>query len=233
MQLPGTARQANLGSHCLGFTPYNLKGTQILPLGHSPVIYQQSEILTTTSSREVWWSKPRWSKWHSPTCAMSLLTSEGWYLCIYDICMKLLPWLWMFQHWIAVGGEEQQKWASELVVSSVFFLFAPKPWGFMIQFDERAHVSNGLVKNQQRDNELLVAILSIILSGVTLILIWSGSEIFGKKTDLPILDTPQNLTGRPWKMMVARLPSFGKASVQRRTVRLPGRNWPMFFFLLN
>ena len=63
----------------------------------------------------------------------------------------------------------------------VFSSFYPKPWGFMIQFDERAYVSNGLVKNQQRDNELLVAILSIILSGVTLILIGSGSEIFRKK----------------------------------------------------
>ena len=76
---------------------------------------------------------------------------------------------------------EERNDINELVVSSVFFLFTPKPWGFMIQFDERAYVSNGLVKNQQRDNELLVAILSIILSGVTLILIGSGSEIFRKK----------------------------------------------------
>ena len=91
----------------------------------------------------------------------------------------------------------------------------------MIQFDDCAKVSNGLVKNHQRDNELLVAIISLMLSGVTLILIGSGSEIFGKKKDLPIL-TPRSLTGRCCKMMVGRLPSFGKANVQRRTVRLPG-----------
>ena len=49
------------------------------------------------------------------------------FVCIWYLYVKLLPWRWMFQHWIAVGGEERQKWAGGF---KCFLSFYPETLGF-------------------------------------------------------------------------------------------------------